>query len=292
MTVITLPTRPHRPRKGERKPIRTGRAARTRVGTFNSPARRAANLVKVADRVNTGKVTTADYLRQLGADDAFVTSYASPYGRTVAKVYRSEHGAEPVKSGLAARGRKLVPVFAYSADDATILEKAAREYRRTAELVAQRTEATAAPEVSGNFAETSKPQPATVAPAALVAEMAERYELPAGFAAQRVEAILASMRSNPRLFDAQRGLLAPGGAAVVRSIFHAEDAEGMLRRESEAWQAVQPGARVSLLVSDTADRVTGTVRAIARNAIGQDVAEVELPGGTTTHQATRFLTAA
>ena len=273
-------------RKGEVTPIRTGRAARTRVAAYNSPARRAANLAKVAERVNTGKVTTADYLRRLGADDAFVTSYSSPYGRTAAKVYRDEHGTEPVKSGLAARGRKLVPVFAYGADDAAILEKAAREYKRTAELVAQRTEAPAKDE-----------RPATVSPAVLVAELAERHQVPAGFVAQRVEAIVAGMRSNPKLYDARHGALMSGGAAVVRSILHAEDVEGMLHREAGAWQDEQrpafgPGDRVTLLVSDSADRVTGTVQAIERNAIGLDVAEIELSGGRDTHQVARFLTAA
>lgn len=129
--------------RGEHKPIKTGRAARTRVGTFNSVARRQAVLTAQAARVNAGKTTTADYLRQLGADDAFVTSYSSPYGRTVAKVYRAETGAEPAKNGLAVRGHRLVPVFAYGADDAAILEKAAREYKRTAELVDQHTEAPA-----------------------------------------------------------------------------------------------------------------------------------------------------
>jgi hypothetical protein len=49
---------------------------------------------------------------------------------------------------------------------------------------------------------------------------------------------------------------------------------------------------VRLLVSDSADPVIGAVRTIERNAIGMEVAEVLLPGGTTFHQVTRFLTAA
>jgi hypothetical protein len=124
-------------RRGEHTPIRTGRAARTSVGTYNSPERRTALLQAVADRVNTGKVTTADYLTtELHAPAEFVASYASPYGRTVAKVYRTEFGHEPARNGLVRRGRKLLPVFAYGADELPVLEKAALTYTRTAALLA------------------------------------------------------------------------------------------------------------------------------------------------------------
>jgi|GEM_PF-4952729 len=278
-------------RRGEHTPIRTGRAARTRVGTYNSPQRRAANLAKVAERVNHGKVTTADYLTgELHAPAEFVASYASPYGRTVAKVYRAEFGREPERSGLDVRGKRLVRVYAYGEAELPVMDKAAREYRRTAELVAQRTEAPA------ETAEAEQ-QPTGTAPGVLVAELAERHAVPAGFVARRVEAILDGMRSNPRLYDEQHAALTPGGAAVVRSVLFAEHTDGMLYREAEAWQDAQrpefvPGARVRLLVSDSADPVTGTVRTIERNAIGLDVAEVALPGGRTTHQVTRLLTAA
>jgi hypothetical protein len=124
-------------RKGEQSPIRTGRAARPRVGNHMSPQRRSAVLQGVVERVNTGKVTTADYLTTaVGAPADFVASYASPYGRTVAKVYRAEFGHEPAKSGLARRGLRLLPVFAYGEDELPVLDKAAHEYRRTAELLA------------------------------------------------------------------------------------------------------------------------------------------------------------
>jgi hypothetical protein len=123
-------------RKGEQKIVKTGRAARVLVGRFNSPARRAYVLSRVVERVNTGRTTTAAYLADvLGADDAFIHSYASPYGRTVAKIYREKFGAEPVKAGLALRGRKLLRVFAYTADELPILDDAARTYKRTAALI-------------------------------------------------------------------------------------------------------------------------------------------------------------
>ncbi|HEY8977709.1 MAG TPA: hypothetical protein VIN75_26075 [Burkholderiaceae bacterium] len=122
-------------RKGENRPAKTGRAARVRAGTFNSVARRADVLRRLAERVNTGRTTTATYLGTLGADEAFIASYASPYGRAVAKVYREKFGAEPERSGLAVRGRHLLRVFAYSADELPILDAAARAYNRTATLV-------------------------------------------------------------------------------------------------------------------------------------------------------------
>jgi len=217
-------------RRGEHKPVKTGRAARIRVGNHMSVARRQAVLAAVADRHNTGKTTAAQYLADvIGADEAFVHSYASPYGKACAKVYREQFGAEPQRCGLAVRGRRLVAVLAYSEDELPVLAKGAAEYRRTAELLA--SEPTAAPDAS--IQAPSAPLEG-IAPAALVAELAERHALPAGFTTARVEAILDGMRGNPRLLD--QGTLTPGGAAVVRSILYAEDVEGMLRREARAWQ--------------------------------------------------------
>jgi len=288
-------------RKGEVTTIRAGRAARARVGTYSSPARRAANLAKVAERVNAaeGVLTVADVLRDRGADADLVRRYASPVGRKTAAAWREATGTEPQQNGLAVAGRRLVRASAYSAADRAMLDavidgyemrdpaapkigKAARV--RLADLLTPA-------EVPAKFTETP------LTPAVLIAELAERHQVPAGFAAVRVEAIVAGMRSNPKLYDPQHDALTSGGAAVVRSVLHAEDVEGMLRREAGAWQdeqrpAFAPGERVRLLVSDQADPVTGTVRTIERNAIGLDVAEVALPGGRTTHQVTRFLTAA
>lgn len=203
-------------RRGEHKPVKTGRAARVRVGTFNSVARRQAVLQAVADRHNTGKTTAAQYLTDvLGADAEFVHSYASPYGKACAKVFREQYGAEPQRSGLAVRGRRLVAVLAYSEDEVQVLDKGAREYRRTAELLAGKP--TPTPPVA-----EAPAQPTGTAPAALVTELAERYALAAGFVARRVEAILDTMRANPRLYDPARSTLTRGGAAVVRSVIYAE----------------------------------------------------------------------
>ena len=129
-----------RHRKGETMPVKTGRAARVRVGHHMSVQRHIAVLDALVERTNAGRITAAEYLAELGADEAFIHSYASPYGRAVAAAYRSAFGAEPVKSGLARRGLRLVPVFAYAADESQVLYEAAWTYKRTAEfLAAQRS---------------------------------------------------------------------------------------------------------------------------------------------------------
>lgn len=131
-----------RPRAGENTPAKTGRAARTPVGAHMSVRRRHAVLDAHTRRVNraAGCVTTAEYLTDVvGADAAFVKSYAAPFGTAVAKVFRAEFGVEPSRSGLVRVGRRLFPVFGYAAGDVevlTVLDKGARNYRRTAELLA------------------------------------------------------------------------------------------------------------------------------------------------------------
>lgn len=125
-----------RHRKGEAVPVKTGRGARLRVGHHMSVQRRIIVLDAVVERANVGRITAAEYLAQLGADEAFINSYASPYGRAVAKAYRSAFGAEPARSGLARRGVRLVPVFAYTADEADALYEAAQDYKRTREFLA------------------------------------------------------------------------------------------------------------------------------------------------------------
>jgi hypothetical protein len=117
--------------------IPTARATRTRVGSHMSPARRYAVLDAFVARVNVGLVTTAEYLANvIGADAAFVAKYSGVYGKAVAKVFRAEFGTEPRKAGLARRRTMLLSVFAYAADELPILDKAARTYGRTADLLA------------------------------------------------------------------------------------------------------------------------------------------------------------
>lgn len=122
-------------RKGEARPVKTGRAARVRVGRFNSVARRRDVLARLVERVNAGRTTAAEYLTGIGADAEFIRRFASPFGREIAKQYRTKFGTEPVKAGLALVHRRLVRVFAYATDELPILDAAARTYARTAALV-------------------------------------------------------------------------------------------------------------------------------------------------------------
>lgn len=137
---VVAPSRP-RPadhfRKGEHAPLRTGRAARVRIGHHMSVARRAAFVGALVARWNTGRVTAEAWLATVpGVDAEFVRRYASPFGREVAKVYRARFGTEPVRAGSAWRSRMLVDCFAYSAEELPALEEAARSYKRTALLLA------------------------------------------------------------------------------------------------------------------------------------------------------------
>lgn len=286
--VIILPPRPQRPVKGQNKSVKTGRAARTRVGTFNSPERRRDVLTRLTVRVNAaaGVLTVADALRDHGADADLVRRYASPVGRKMAAAHRAATDAEPEQIGLAVAGRRLVWASGYRPSERAMLNAVIEGYEmrdpaapktgkaprvRLLDVIAQRTEA-AAP------AEAQQP-----AQPSLVAELAQRHALPVEQVAERVEAIAAGMSGNPVLFDPQTGLT-ERGAKVVRALVAAE--------QTEAPPVAEPGARVALYVSDRADRVTGTVRLVERDAIGQDVAEIALPDGEVTHQAVRFLVAA
>ncbi len=126
-----------RHRKGEAVPVKTGRAARLRVGHHMSVQRRIAVLDAVVERANVGRITAAEYLAELGLDEAFINSYASPFGKAAKKAYVAAFGVEPPKSGLARRGMRLVPVFAYAADEADVLYAGAQNYVRTREFLAE-----------------------------------------------------------------------------------------------------------------------------------------------------------
>lgn len=133
------PATSDRLRKGVSAPVKTGRAARVRVGHHMSVARRHAVLDAHIGRVNAaaGVITAAGYLTDvLGASAAFVAAYAPPFGTAVAKAYREQFDAEPRRDGLSRRGLRLFSCFAYRANEAAVLEAGVRSYRRTAELLA------------------------------------------------------------------------------------------------------------------------------------------------------------
>lgn len=112
------------------------RAARTCIGNHMSVVRRFAILDAYIARTNGGLITVAGYLANaLGANEKFIFSYGSPFGRDVAKRYRAAFNAEP-KTGLTRRGMRLFEGFVYTADEAFILAESARSYSRTRKLIA------------------------------------------------------------------------------------------------------------------------------------------------------------
>ena len=116
-----LPT--DRPRKGANAPVRTGRAARTRVGHHMSRERRLDNLGRMVLVLNraAGVVTVADELRLRGADVDIVRRYASPVGRRVAQVYRASAETEPRQIGVAVIGINIGPAFGYAEADRDLI---------------------------------------------------------------------------------------------------------------------------------------------------------------------------
>ncbi len=113
------------------------KAQRTRhakPGRFDSAERRRFNLTLIAARVNSGVLTAASYLKQLGADDDTIRRYASQLGKRV-KALAAAKGITPTLAGLAVVGRRLVRCLAYSPAEIEILRSATADYTRTAHLI-------------------------------------------------------------------------------------------------------------------------------------------------------------
>ncbi len=130
---LHMPT--DRPRAGEMRPAKTGRAARVRRGNCTSVLRRHVTLIAWA---NAGMLTSAGYLTDvIGAGKDFVESYDTPFGTAVATAWRAFYGCDPKKTGLARTlGGLLVRVFVYPPREAWLLDAAAEVYPRTAALLA------------------------------------------------------------------------------------------------------------------------------------------------------------
>lgn len=138
-----------RPRRGERKPILTGRAGRRHEARHAARAvasqrrhraehpRRGARPATHEQRAiaaahNAGWHTAVDYLRGIGFPEA--ERYASAFGAVAADRYRAVHGAEPFDGCVAVvNGRLRHGVFGYA--DTAELQAAAYEYKRTHEFL-------------------------------------------------------------------------------------------------------------------------------------------------------------
>lgn len=119
-----------RPRKGELKTTKTGRAARVRVGHHTSKARHLDVLGRLALELNrsAGVVTVADELRLRGADADLIRRYASPVGRKTAQAYRTVTGTEPRQIGVAVIGIRLGYAFGYGEDDRAMVGAVIEDY--------------------------------------------------------------------------------------------------------------------------------------------------------------------
>ena len=128
------PTAPNRPvMLGHLRPQPRRRSGK--VGSAMSVARRLANLAKTAARVNSGVVTVAQYLAELGADSDTIRRYAGTLGKHVKAAFTAVRGAEPARCGLALVGHHLARVFAYGRADTEILRAATAGYGRVAHLL-------------------------------------------------------------------------------------------------------------------------------------------------------------
>lgn len=148
------PAAADRPRRGERKPVLTGRAGRryearhaaravatARRAREESPRRGARPATHVQRALcaaaNAGYTTAADYLNAIGFPEA--ERYASAYGRVAAKLYRQAHGVNPYGGCLAIVNGRLWQVFGYA--DTADLQAAAYSYARTRQFLNERRSA-------------------------------------------------------------------------------------------------------------------------------------------------------
>lgn len=98
-----------------------------------------AYLTRKAAKVNAGRVTVAEYLRNLGADEDLIKRYGFAFGGKVNKLYQEKHGVKAPQTGAAAIMRAgkafLVDTYAYRWDELSLLNEAALSYGPVRELV-------------------------------------------------------------------------------------------------------------------------------------------------------------
>lgn len=83
---------------------------------------------------NRQVLTVDGFMKSLGADGDTIRRYRGSLGRKVAQAYRAATASEPVRSGWAVAHHRLIPVYAYSRDQADLLATVARAYKPTAAL--------------------------------------------------------------------------------------------------------------------------------------------------------------
>lgn len=105
------------------------KAPRTRSGKPGTPIQRA-----IAAYRNRSVLTVDAFMKALGADDDTIRRYRGSLGRKIAQAYRAATSTEPQRAGWAVAHHRLIPVYAYSRDQADLLAYVARAYKPTAAL--------------------------------------------------------------------------------------------------------------------------------------------------------------
>jgi hypothetical protein len=97
--------------------------------------RTEARMVREVKAANTGRITIAEYLQRLGADDDTIRRFGSSFGRKVADAYRASTGSEPAKSGAAIVRGEIVPVYGYGWQHLELITSVAVTYGPVAALI-------------------------------------------------------------------------------------------------------------------------------------------------------------
>lgn len=85
---------------------------------------------------NTGRITIAEFLQRLGADENTIRAVEVKVGKAVAQAYRAAtNGAEPQKTGLALVRGRIVHVNAYGWDRLDLISSAAINIPAVAALI-------------------------------------------------------------------------------------------------------------------------------------------------------------
>jgi hypothetical protein len=97
--------------------------------------RTEARMVREVAAANRGRITIAEFLQRLGADEATIRRYSASFGKKVADAYRNATGAEPAKSGAAIVRGEIVPVYGYGWQHLELISRVAVQYAPVAALI-------------------------------------------------------------------------------------------------------------------------------------------------------------
>jgi hypothetical protein len=98
--------------------------------------RTEARMVREVKAANTGRITMAEFLQRLGADETAIRAVEVKVGKAVAQAYRAAtDGAEPEKTGLALVRGRIVHVNAYGWDRLDLISSVAVNIPAVAALI-------------------------------------------------------------------------------------------------------------------------------------------------------------